>query len=134
MRGYGFSAWFADIHNVYILFNIFSIFGKASQAVDAEAVGAMAGLKRMARFLKRQPRLVRHFVRQRPGDRMTVVSKRCLDGFANSDFAGCLATMKSTSAVILMIGQHCLKTMATTQTVQALSSGEAEYYSLVKLC
>ena len=31
-----------------------------------------------------------------------------------------------------MIGDHCIKTWSSTQSVIALSSGEAEYYGLVK--
>ena len=31
-----------------------------------------------------------------------------------------------------MVGTHCIKTWSTTQAVIALSSGEAEYYGLVK--
>ena len=31
-----------------------------------------------------------------------------------------------------MLGEHCIKSWSITQTVIALSSGEAEYYSMVK--
>ena len=31
-----------------------------------------------------------------------------------------------------MLGQHCFKTWASTQAIIALSSGEAEYYGVVK--
>ena len=31
-----------------------------------------------------------------------------------------------------MFGSHCLKSWASTQTVVALSSGEAEFYGIVK--
>ena len=31
-----------------------------------------------------------------------------------------------------MLGKHCLKSWSVTQTVVSLSSGEAEYYAMVK--
>ena len=48
------------------------------------------------------------------------------------DHAGCLVTRKSTSGGVAMFGEHCLKTWSVNQQVIALSSGEAEYYGMVK--
>ena len=39
---------------------------------------------------------------------------------------------KSTSGGVTLFGSHCLKTWSVSQQVIALSSGEAEYYGLVK--
>ena len=52
--------------------------------------------------------------------------------YTDTDFAGCARTRKSTSGGIIMFGRHVLKSWSTTQYVVALSSGEAEYYGLVK--
>ena len=52
--------------------------------------------------------------------------------WADTDYAGCRRTRKSTSGGLLMIGEHVVKSWSTTQAVIALSSGEAEYYGIVK--
>jgi len=55
-----------------------------------------------------------------------------LDIWSDTDFAGCKEQRKSTSGGVLMLGRHCLKSWSRTQGVIALSSGEAEYYGMVK--
>ena len=55
-----------------------------------------------------------------------------LDGWVDSDYAGCRKTRKSTSGGLIMLGSHALKTWSSTQANIALSSGEAEYYAMVK--
>ena len=55
-----------------------------------------------------------------------------INAYADSDYAGCIKTRKSTSGGAIMIGNHCIKSWSSTQSVIALSSGEAELYSLVK--
>ena len=50
----------------------------------------------------------------------------------DSDWAGCKTTKKSTSGGVARWGRSTLKTWATTQSVVALSSGEAEYYAMLK--
>jgi hypothetical protein len=50
----------------------------------------------------------------------------------DTDFAGCLSTRKSTSGGLITIGDHVIKSWSNTQSVIALSSGEAEYYGMVK--
>ena len=52
--------------------------------------------------------------------------------WSDSDFAGCEKSRKSTSAGVAMHGDHVIKTWSSNQSVIALSSGEAEYYALVK--
>ena len=52
--------------------------------------------------------------------------------YVDTDHAGCLETRKSTSGGIVMHGWHNIKTWSATQQVIALSSGEAEYYGMVK--
>ena len=83
----------------------------------------MTMLKRLGRCLLGVPRLVQWFRRQPPPKR--------IKAFSDSDFAGCLRTRRSSSCAVLMHGTHMLKLISSTQTVEALSSGEAEWYALV---
>ena len=53
-------------------------------------------------------------------------------GWSDSDWAGCAETRKSTSGGLLCLGEHTVKCWSVTQAVLALSSGEAEFYALVK--
>ena len=50
----------------------------------------------------------------------------------DSDWAGCRVTRKPTSGGLVMWGSHVIRTWSTTQSAIAMSSGEAEYYSMVK--
>ena len=56
-----------------------------------------------------------------------------LDVFSDSDWAGCLKTRSSTSGGVASIAGGAIKTWSSTQSVCALSGGEAEYYSLVNV-
>ena len=85
---------------------------------------AWQALKRAVRFCMGHPRVIWEFVRQAP--------VQFLDVWSDSDFAGCLRTRRSTSCSMLMVGCHLLRATATTQTVVSLSSGESEFYGLVK--
>ena len=55
-----------------------------------------------------------------------------IDVWTDTDYAGCRETRKSTSGGIIHWGNHILRSWSSTQKVIALSSGEAEYYGLVK--
>ena len=50
----------------------------------------------------------------------------------DTDHEGCKQTRRSTNGGLILLGGHLIKTWATTQTVIALSSGEAEYYGVTK--
>ena len=86
--------------------------------------GDMLLLKRLARYLVGAPRAVYTF----PWQSMATCLEVCVD----SDWAGCRGTRRSTSGGVLSWGNHVLKSWATTQATVALSSAEAELYSLVK--
>ena len=88
-------------------------------------VGDFEGLKRAARHLLKYGRLVQEFVRQSEEPQHLVV-------FTDSDHAGCLRTRKGTSSFKIVYGQHLLRSASSTQAVISLSSGESEFYSLVK--
>ena len=83
-----------------------------------------ARLKRLGRYLLGKPRVVQEFKPQRMYTKIRA--------FTDSDHAGCVRTRKSTTGLVLMCGQHTLKSSSTLQTTISLSSGESEYYAIVK--
>ena len=82
-----------------------------------------AALKRLGRYLLGHKRLVWTYPWQRAEG---------VDVYSDTDWSGCPRTRKSTSGGCIMIGQHCIRTWSSTQPSVTLSSGEAEYYGLVK--
>ena len=86
--------------------------------------GSWAMLKRLDRYLLKRPRVTIYYKYQRGRDVVTV--------WIDTDFAGCKETRRSTIGGVMKLGNHTIKTWSKTQAVIALSSGEAEYYGLVK--
>ena len=83
-----------------------------------------ARFKRVAKYLIGKPRYVHLYLRQEMPDEVSAC--------ADSDWAGGRISRKSTSGGTLSLGNHLIKSWASTQPVIALSSGEAELYALVK--
>ena len=83
-----------------------------------------AALKRLGRYLKGRPRAVQWFKWRNEAD--------TVDGFTDSDWAGCRRTRKSTTGGAICVGGHLIKAYSKTQPNIALSSGEAELYAIVK--
>ena len=79
---------------------------------------------RIAKYLKGKPRYAIMYKAQR--------DVHCINGFGDSDFAGEVETRKSTSGGMTCLGDHVIKTWSSTQSVVALSTGEAELYALNK--
>ena len=52
--------------------------------------------------------------------------------FVDSDHAGCAVTRKSTTGYMVRFGHDIVKHGSNLQSTVALSSGESEYYALVK--
>ena len=52
--------------------------------------------------------------------------------FVDSDWAGCRSTRKSTIGSIVYWGGGIIKTWSRTQGTVAISSGEAEFYAVIK--
>mgnify|MGYP002035652407 CR=1 FL=1 len=84
----------------------------------------MECLKRLARYLIGAKRMCSVCPRQEV--------HKTIESWSDSNWAGCLETRKSTSGGIIKIGNHVVKGWSTTQSVIALSSGEAEFYAIVK--
>ena len=78
-------------------------------------------LKRLARYLVGAPRELLKYCWMAPQPRF--------DAFMDSDWAACRSTGRSTSGGLVKLGWHPIKTWSTTQTVVAMSSGEAKLYS-----
>ena len=84
---------------------------------------SVSALKRLGRFLERRRRLVYRYTWQ---------AARQIEVYSDTDWAGCARTRKSTSGGCLMLGRHLIKSWSSTQGLISLSSGEAEYYGVVK--
>jgi hypothetical protein len=84
---------------------------------------AWTALKRLCRYLVGAPRLVYSYPKQ-------VAS--VTDVYSDTDWSGCPITRKSTSGGCVMIGQHMIKSWSSTLASVSLSSGEAEFYGVVK--
>ena len=82
-------------------------------------------MKRICRYIIACPQMVHSYRWQDEPHGITV--------YSDSDWAGCRESRKSTSgAYFLFHGDHLIKAYSKTQANIALSSAEAEYYSMVK--
>ena len=97
---------------------------ECARGMSQPTTGNLERLKRIGRFLIGRPRYIIRFARQKH-----VFALNC---FSDSDWAGDLATRTSTSGGVIALGDHCLKSWSTNQSVVALSSGEAEHYATNK--
>jgi hypothetical protein len=83
----------------------------------------LTALSRVARYLAGAGRVVYEFPWQH---------RPVLSAYTDSDFAGCIATRRSTSGGAVLLGTHLLKHWASTQKKITLSSGEAELGAVVR--
>ncbi len=91
--------------------------------MSAPRVEDLTALLRVARYLVGASRLVYEFPWQH---------RPVLKAYTDSDFAGCVATRRSTSGGALLLGTHLPKHRASTQKKITLSSGEAELGAVVR--
>ena len=95
--------------------------------MSAPRTSDWAKVRKLGRYLRKHGRHVLWFEWQSVPTGIQV--------YVDTDYAGCRRTRRSTNGGLILHGGHLLKTWATTQTVVALSSGEAEYYGVAKgLC
>jgi len=97
---------------------------EACRAMARPTRGAWKLVKRIGRYLKGAPRMVQKFKFQETPDEILVT--------VDSDYAGCKQTRRSTSGGVVRLGGHTIKTWSSTQAIVSLSSGEAEYYAMLK--
>ena len=79
-------------------------------------------LKRIACYLKGKPRLIWKYDWQGETEVFDITS--------DANRAGCKRGRKSTSAGIIMLGTHLIRTYSKTQATIAKSSGESDVYAL----
>ena len=84
---------------------------------------ALQALKRVCRYLVGRPRLVFKYPFQ---------GADAINCYSDTDRAGCARTRKSTSGGVILLGSYILKTWSSTQPTISLSSGEAEFYGVVR--
>ena len=85
--------------------------------------GSYEAIKRLCRYLVGAPRLVWKYDYQQSSP---------ISVYSDTDWAGCPRTRKSTSGGCILVGKHLIKSWSSTQASVALSSGEAEFYGVVK--
>ncbi len=79
---------------------------------------------RLVRRLKDNKRVAIEYKFQRLPEKVVV--------WSDTNFAGCRRTRRSTSGGVVMFGNHRVKTHSQTQQARAVSSGESEFFSVVK--
>ena len=79
---------------------------------------------RVGRYLKNNPRLVWKFPYQQ--------QPKSIDVFVDADFAARETMLRSTSVVAEDYGRSPIEFASSTQSVRALSTGEAEFHAITK--
>ena len=95
-----------------------------ARCMSKPTTSAFEHLKHLTRFLLKHKRLVWSFVRQS--------LPRTTDVLCDANWAGCIVTRKSTTCVMIMFGRHLVASASFTQAIISLSSGESEFYAMVK--
>lgn len=94
------------------------------EAASTPRTSDVTRLKRIGRYLLAQPRVALLYkLQQEPS---------FLNGYTDADVGGCSVTRRSTSGGAITLGSHVLHTWPTTQKLVALSSGESEYYAMLR--
>lgn len=86
--------------------------------------GDLQMLKRLGRYLVKYPMTANEFPEQNMPEQ--------IKAFVDTDHAGCALTRRSTTGLAMMLGRHCVKHSSNIQSTIGLSSGESEWYGLVK--
>ena len=84
----------------------------------------LADLKRLIRYLKKYPDVGQCFGSQQVPSKLRVQ--------VDADHGGDAVTRKSTTGMVAIYGTHVLKHSSNIQSTIALSTGEREYFALVK--
>jgi hypothetical protein len=81
-------------------------------------------LVRLGKYLVKHKSLSRTFEEQQLPEKIRTM--------VDSDHAGCAVTRKSTTGMVSKLGKHTVKHSCNLQSTIGLSSGESEFYALVK--
>jgi len=84
---------------------------------------SLGALKKLGRYVEGRRRLV-YLYQWQAADHVDV--------YSDTDWSGCPRTRKSTSGGCIVLGRHLIKSWSSTQGLVSLSSGEAEYYGVVR--
>ena len=85
---------------------------------------SMSDLKRLVRYVKKYADFTQVFGQQKEPDQLRIQ--------VDSDHAGCAVTRRSTTGMVALYGTHNLKHSSNIQSTISLSTGESEYYALIK--
>jgi hypothetical protein len=85
---------------------------------------SLTDLKRLVRYLIRFPDIGQVFTKQTLPEKLTIQ--------VDADHGGDAVTRRSTTGMLAFFGRHVLKHSSNVQSTIALSTGESEYYALVK--
>ena len=94
------------------------------QKMTQPTVGSWLQLKRVARYLQKYPVLLYEFWHDGEDLELKV--------FSDSDWAGDRDTRRSRSGGVALLAGCTVKSWSNRQATPAMSSAEAEYYSMVK--
>jgi hypothetical protein len=83
-------------------------------------------LKRVGRYLLKHPCMKFAYMKTSMEEATELI------GYSDSDWAGCRGTRRSTSGGIITVAGGAIKSWSNRLGSVALSSGEAEYYAVVK--
>ena len=81
-------------------------------------------LRRLARYLIKYPMTANVMYEQTAPKKI-----RC---YVDTDHAGCAVTRRSTTGLATVLGRHCVKDQSNLHSTISLSSGESEWYGLVR--
>ena len=95
-----------------------------ARSMQQPTEASMRRLRRLAKYLIKYPSVAKIFPEQRLQTKMKV--------YVDTDHAGCAVTRKSTTGMVVRLGQHTLKQSSNLQSTVSLSSGESGHYGLVK--
>ena len=95
-----------------------------SRHMNGPTEADLGRLKRLGRYMIKYPMTANVMKEQNPQD--------CIRAFVDTDHAGCGITRRSTAGLCLMLGAHCVKHQSNLQSTISLSSGESEWYGIVK--
>ena len=95
-----------------------------SRRMVSPTLGDVQRLKRLGRYILGRPIGALFFAAQSLPEEVLLE--------VDSDFAGYLATRRSTIGVAALFGNHAVMTKSVLQSTVSLSSGESEYYAAVQ--